>query len=1035
MEANRGGFLLGENVMRTICKVVFLFMVYSVLLSPAFAANEVFYVPGDANTIAGGLALAASSDTVIVAAGTYLESDLRLAPGVYLIGAINASGEPATIIDNPTTNQRTMLCTMDGGNKSTLENLVLAGSSYDGLLIGYAAPDVINCSFVENVGDYAWGVYCIDASPHFYNCLFSDNQHTRSTTFGSGVYSVSGDDSQTLTFDDCTFQNNYSSGGAALAVTANDSHWASVYLNNCTFYANELFVDDSACIQILNYANVYVNNSIVASTINGQAFIVSGTSGAFILNCTDAWNNDDGNYSDIEGQFGINGNISADPMFIDPDNGNFDIYVGSPCGPTTDPNGCGQIGSGSEDPTIIYDDGSGEYATIAAAVSAVPDSTYIFLANGTFTGAGNIDVVIDSSVAAALTITSASGNPDSCIIDLQGSAVDPHRAFTIASGVDSTTVLSGFTITGGYVGTAKGTDDGGAILIEDGASPTIENLVIDSCAASGGGGGIHCVANSAAAISNLIITDNAASGGGGGIHCEASSSPTITNVILIGNSSTNGAGAIHCEADSEPDIIACTMVQNASSLGAVYFGDASMATMSSCIVAFTVDGPAVACEPTAVLEITCTDIFANDGGDWSGCIDGLDLVGANFSADPMFCSLIERDLYLKANSPCALEFSPGSCGQIGALGAGCEATVFTVGSSGYYTTLAAALNDAPNGSTFVLDGGVYSGPGFSGLLVEGQSFTIEAAADSDSCVIVCAGTSGSPNRAFSFLASTKDKSQGSAPMVLRGLTIRGGYGTQGGAISSRGVDLHLENCLLYDNEAVEGGAVFLKDCQAIITSSTLIRNTAVTGGGIYCDNAWPEVISSIIYGSTDGEALFALESGIPPVCTDIFGNSGGDWSGALSGMQDINGNLAIDPLFCDVDLGQFGLTESSPCHPDSNACQFLIGATTVGCSSTSPVFGKDIPQVCVLGDNYPNPFNPLTTIRFGLPDNRHVKLVLFDVRGRQIAVLLNEVMAMGWHDVQWKGRDDSGRRVSSGVYFYQLDAGGDLITRSMALIK
>jgi beta-glucosidase len=89
-----------------------------------------------------------------------------------------------------------------------------------------------------------------------------------------------------------------------------------------------------------------------------------------------------------------------------------------------------------------------------------------------------------------------------------------------------------------------------------------------------------------------------------------------------------------------------------------------------------------------------------------------------------------------------------------------------------------------------------------------------------------------------------------------------------------------------------------------------------------------------------------------------------------------------------------------------------------------------------LEQNYPNPFNPETTIAFELQRAMPVSLRIFDVSGRLVAVLLDDESAVqGRNEVVWRGRDQSGRQVSSGTYFYSLEAGEYGETRRMALLK
>lgn len=86
--------------------------------------------------------------------------------------------------------------------------------------------------------------------------------------------------------------------------------------------------------------------------------------------------------------------------------------------------------------------------------------------------------------------------------------------------------------------------------------------------------------------------------------------------------------------------------------------------------------------------------------------------------------------------------------------------------------------------------------------------------------------------------------------------------------------------------------------------------------------------------------------------------------------------------------------------------------------------------------NFPNPFNPVTTIRFELAADKRVSLDVYDVSGRLIRKLLvSEPMGSGVQNVLWNGRSDSGQPVASGVYFYRLDAGGERAVRKMTLVR
>jgi hypothetical protein len=88
-----------------------------------------------------------------------------------------------------------------------------------------------------------------------------------------------------------------------------------------------------------------------------------------------------------------------------------------------------------------------------------------------------------------------------------------------------------------------------------------------------------------------------------------------------------------------------------------------------------------------------------------------------------------------------------------------------------------------------------------------------------------------------------------------------------------------------------------------------------------------------------------------------------------------------------------------------------------------------------LGGNYPNPFNPQTTIRFSLASEAPVMIEVFNIRGQKVTTLVNESRPAGEHSVVWQGTDDNGRSVSSGLYFYRMTSNDYSSIRRMVLMK
>ena len=80
-------------------------------------------------------------------------------------------------------------------------------------------------------------------------------------------------------------------------------------------------------------------------------------------------------------------------------------------------------------------------------------------------------------------------------------------------------------------------------------------------------------------------------------------------------------------------------------------------------------------------------------------------------------------------------------------------------------------------------------------------------------------------------------------------------------------------------------------------------------------------------------------------------------------------------------------------------------------------------------------FNPITTIRFGLPSSAFVHLNIYTIDGKYVTTLVNGQIKAGNHEIIWNGRDERGQLVASGTYFYRIEAGPFTETRRMVLIK
>ncbi len=94
-----------------------------------------------------------------------------------------------------------------------------------------------------------------------------------------------------------------------------------------------------------------------------------------------------------------------------------------------------------------------------------------------------------------------------------------------------------------------------------------------------------------------------------------------------------------------------------------------------------------------------------------------------------------------------------------------------------------------------------------------------------------------------------------------------------------------------------------------------------------------------------------------------------------------------------------------------------------------------IPGVFALHQNYPNPFNPVTTIRYDVPEQSHVTMEIYNLLGQRVATLVNGIQEPGYHAILWNGTNMDGAAMSSGMYFYHIQAGDFRAVKKLILVK
>jgi len=264
--------------------------------------------------------------------------------------------------------------------------------------------------------------------------------------------------------------------------------------------------------------------------------------------------------------------------------------------------------------------------------------------------------------------------------------------------------------------------------------------------------------------------------------------------------------------------------------------------------------------------------------------------------------------------------------------------------------------------------------------------------------------------------------------------------------------LVMVNNIIWENSALGGAGMRIGQ----LSTTSMINNTfasnkgGIEGNGFSVANIGGITIQGInnIFANESptnqiviGPATYAFQNNL------IFGQS--------FGINSIN----ADPQFLSTHPDSLGiLKNSSPCI-GAGVLSALLGGVTLNspsydyfntprprASGSNPDIGavendlsnpvgsvKDITEIPTsfeLSQNYPNQFNPTTTIRYSLPTSANVKLVVYDLLGREIATLVNEEQSAGWKEVQWNAKN-----MSNGIYFYKLTAGAFVETKKMLVVK
>jgi hypothetical protein len=388
-----------------------------------------------------------------------------------------------------------------------------------------------------------------------------------------------------------------------------------------------------------------------------------------------------------------------------------------------------------------------------------------------------------------------------------------------------------------------------------------------------------------------------AEGQGTVLLCDGASPGPVSGFTIKGGLASNGSGGgLWCWGDCSLDLQDCVFLENSA-----------------------LDGSAVFAHPVP-LENGATLVF-----------DGCDFIGNS-----------EAGADTAASSPGAVDLFNSSatfldCSFIGNAGAarfnGCHVSIdgcsfqtndnLVVGIDRYSSPSVAVISDCVfegntglglscSDSTLASVSGCTFAGNQAGLSVVSSTVTVEG------CRFL-----QNTHPAYGFGLSV---GHGSCEVLYSELS--GNEGFWGGVLCD-GADLALEGCVLVSNSAHRGGAIACYDSSPQIANCTLVSNRADQGGGVYCYNSSPSIVRSVLAFSGSGSALYCVGTSAPEVdhCS-IFSNVGGD---DLCGSQ--GSNSLVDPLLCDLEVGDVSLCGNSVCLPDNNPWGEQIGAVGAGCDA------------------------------------------------------------------------------------------------------
>ncbi|MDM7916197.1 MAG: right-handed parallel beta-helix repeat-containing protein [Candidatus Eisenbacteria bacterium] len=635
---------------------------------------------------------------------------------------------------------------------------------------------------------------------------------------------------------------------------------------------------------------------------------------------------------------------------------------------------------------------------------------------------------------------------------------------------------------------------GGGFHCHTGSSATVTGCTfVDNSAPQGSQ--VSIVNGASVRVERTIL---AFGGVGSAVYCVEGTSVSVSCSDVYGNEGGDWVGCIEGEQGTDDNFTADPLFCNRPDGNyQLFVGSPCSALNSPCqdlVGALDVGcgGPFGACCLTdGDCVYTSPDGCGDLGGEYMGesapC-EPNPCPGAGACCFPDgFCSLLTEAACIDSGGtllgvevPCA----PHPCGPV---------TVFPDG-GGHFETVQQAIDTIGDGGIVQLAAGVFTGVGNKNLDFRGKRMTLRSlAGDPGECILDCEGD----GRGLVFDDNEGHETSVSGITIRRGATDGNGGGVacldasptlenlvirECSAIAGGGLFLNesgavLTDCRLLGNSATDGGGAYVSGsfpewtrCVvtgngpgsgiACVSSAMSFESTTIAGnrstglgGGLLLSGAsgapsWVTVERCILAGNcaVAGEDVFLLDSytGITVVCSAVNQQRISGF-----GIVDYAGEQVFeDPLFCSPGAceeaptlgGSYTLMADSPCLEENSPCGELIGALAEGCTASG--VAEDLAwqtpggtDRLLLHPPLPNPVADRITVRLELSETSRARVGVYDVAGREVAILLDQDLRRGAHALQWQPRGADGGRLACGIYFLKAVVGKESTTRTFVVAR